>query len=198
MLNDDILLAIYILILVLVTVAFIQGHKDARKETKLYTNCFIKFQVDLDGIWCAVKTCWSDELHTHFFNQSLFKGKNSTYVILSTKKCNVGLYSDICRLISFKLGMMTKITIKFDTSLHDIDIHSRSRLCEKSVTHFLTNSSDDLDDIYCAVTASWFVEVHARFLWQDQYLREKALFSWFYEIYLKHFSASRHLWTYMF
>ena len=52
-----------------------------------------------------------------------------------TKTFNVGLYSDIYRVIYFKLGMMidTKLYIS-DISFDDHYIHLRSQLYEKSKT----------------------------------------------------------------
>ena len=48
-----------------------------------------------------------------FFIQSISKGKNPTYVISWKKNppnFNIGLYLDIYRTLSFKLGLMTKTT----------------------------------------------------------------------------------------
>ena len=60
------------------------------------------------------------------------------------------MYSDVYRLISFKLGLMietTKLSLPCGVSFDDIDLHTLSRLYEKSKTsvHFLTNLSIDLD-----------------------------------------------------
>ena len=40
----------------------------------------------------------------------MFKGENPAYVILSKNKINIGLYSDIYRPTSFKLGIITEPT----------------------------------------------------------------------------------------
>ena len=54
--------------------------------------------------------------------------------------------------------------------------------CDKSVTskkkscvYFLTNFSVDLNEILYVVTTSLFVEVRAKFIWHDQYVRERTL-----------------------
>ena len=58
------------------------------------------------------------------------------------KKFHIDLYSDIYRLICFNLLIET-VTLHFNYSLDDHDLHSRSQLCEKSaisVPIFLQNS----------------------------------------------------------
>ena len=82
---------------------------------------------------------------------SIFKGENPTYVILLGKKTtfNIDLYSDIYRLISFKLGMVIETT-KFYIlksvwmTLTLIQGHScmRNQNCDG---HFLANLGMDLD-----------------------------------------------------
>ena len=43
--------------------------------------------MDLDGIWYAVETCWSDELHTSCEKKKKqLKGENQTLTVLCKKK----------------------------------------------------------------------------------------------------------------
>ena len=73
----------------------------------LCSNYLTKFAVDLDGCWYSVETCWCSVSFIH----AILKGDNHAYVMSSKrKKNNVGLYSDIYRLISFRLVMMIKTT----------------------------------------------------------------------------------------
>ena len=67
--------------------------------------------MEMDGIWCAVQTCWSEKAHVHFVLWDYFKGSNPTSVLLvkkatlnrQTKK--VGFCLGIYELISLRLGM---------------------------------------------------------------------------------------------
>ena len=75
---------------------------------------------------------------------------------------NFGMYSGICRQISFNLSAMmetTRPSIHFDVILDDFDIHSRSQLYEKSRTSvsifFLRNFEVGLDEIQSVATC-WF------------------------------------------
>ena len=99
------------------------------------TNYLTKFSMDLNGIWHTVETCWCDETHTHFISYfSVFKGGNPTYGI-AFEKTKVGLCSDIYRPISFRLGRMIETTkLYILICLDDLDVHSRSKLYEKSKT----------------------------------------------------------------
>ena len=54
-----------------------------------------------------------DVVNLIFLVHSVFKGEDSTYMISLKKKLNIGLYSDIYRLISCKLSMMIETTKLF-------------------------------------------------------------------------------------
>ena len=56
---------LYILILLLLTFAMIQGHRVSRKQRLLLLNYLTKFSSDEDEIWYAVVTCY-DEGNTCF------------------------------------------------------------------------------------------------------------------------------------
>ena len=67
---------------------------------------------------------------------------NRIFILSSIYYCDlvrseicIGLYSDIYRLISFKLGMMietTELYILISVCLDDLDLHLKSEVCEKS------------------------------------------------------------------
>ena len=66
---------------------------------------------------------------------------------------------------------MIKITgLHFDTSLDDLDLHSRLQLYEKSKTFMcilFASSSIDLDEIHHVATMCWLTEAHAKFVSHD-------------------------------
>ena len=65
-------------------------------------------------------------------------------------------------VLFFKLGLMIDTTkLQFDTSLNDLDLHSRSQLYENSKG--LLSSS---------LLVSWFAESQARFILCDQCVRK--------------------------
>ena len=41
-----------------------------RERKHLYANYLTRCSVDLDRIWCAVKTCWYSEHYSHFISSS--------------------------------------------------------------------------------------------------------------------------------
>ena len=54
----------YILILVLITLTMIQGHRNERKQTLL---CQLSYKV-FNGILYTVETCWCNEPHIYFIS----------------------------------------------------------------------------------------------------------------------------------
>ena len=58
--------------------------QECKKAKNFCFSYLTVFSINLDGICYTVKTCWCDELHTHFIFLALqiFKGENSTCVIL--------------------------------------------------------------------------------------------------------------------
>ena len=119
--------------------------------------------------------------------QSVFKGENSTFVIL-LKRFNIFLCLDICRLISFRLGIVIE-SIKLYIlnpvlrTLTFIQVYSCMRdyyFC----AHFLMNFSVDLDDIHFVTATFWSVEAHTKFILQDQYSWERIILKQFYKMYL--------------
>ena len=57
---------LYILILVLVALTLILGHRGVKRQS-FHASYFTKFIIDTDGIRDAFMTCLSDELHACFF-----------------------------------------------------------------------------------------------------------------------------------
>ena len=107
-----------ILILVLNGLDFDSKVTGVQENKNFCASYLTKFITNLDVIWCAVETFWSDECHIHFI---LSKGQNvcdffsvnppPPHPPLPFPTFNISLRSDIFSLISFKLGMMME-TIK--------------------------------------------------------------------------------------
>ena len=115
-----------------------QGHMNARKQN---LQCHLFHKVlnwfgcwDFLIWWTTCLFCFLIWWTTCSFCVvwSVFKEENPAYVILFLKKnFNVIFFSVICKLISFKLGLMIETTkLSFD----DHDHHLRSQLYEKSET----------------------------------------------------------------
>ena len=98
-------IVLYILVLVLLFLTLIQGHRTARKQN-LCVSYLRKFVNNLNGIWYTVETCWYDEPYIHF--------------MLSTQ------YS---RERTLRIW-----TLQSDSSLNDLDVYSRSQGCSKART----------------------------------------------------------------
>ena len=62
------------------------------------------------------ETCWSNEPQAHFFLSIQFSRERLLIWFCMKKNLNIGLYSDIYRSLSFKLGM------KIETTTHNIFI----------------------------------------------------------------------------
>ena len=79
-------------------------------ESKNWANYGIKFWLDLNGIWYTVETCWSNEPHSDLILSSQYSIERSLLLWFCKRKFDVGLYSDIYRVISFKLGVVMETT----------------------------------------------------------------------------------------
>ena len=102
-----------ILILVWVTLTLIQGHR-IKERKNICASYHTKFSIGLGGVWYAVETCWCEELQLSLPHRLIPNGENSAYVISFRKKeINTGLCLDSCRLISFKLAVMTETTVLY-------------------------------------------------------------------------------------
>ena len=81
---------LYILILVYLSLALIQGHCVRVRESKnFWAYCLTNFLISLNGIWDTIETHRRDEPHARFVCvcvHSVFKGETPTYVILFIKK----------------------------------------------------------------------------------------------------------------
>ena len=64
--------ATHIFILVYVTLTFMQGHGDARKQKLVRQLSHRKFSMGLERIWHAVETCLSYESHVQFFSSDQY------------------------------------------------------------------------------------------------------------------------------
>ena len=80
----------------------------------------------------------------------------------------------------------------------DLDLHSRSLLYKYEKKRKKTSKlivlqifCIDMGEIQYAVMAYWAVEAHAKFISQDQYLRERTLLRWFINR-RKQFNTSLH------
>ena len=88
------------------------------------------------------------------------------------------MHSDVYEWIWFKLGMTIE-TLHIDTSLSDLDLHSRSQGCEKTRTSasiIRQSSSIDLDEIWYTVTTRWFDESQSHFVSSNILSRKKSVF----------------------
>ena len=104
--------------------------------------------------------------YSFYLIQSIFKGENSSYVILSDKKFNMAWHSDIYRPISFECLTMVETTdlhmfIPVRMTLAFIQGHSCMRNLRNFCTHVLANVSIDLNEILYSATTCWFIEAHA-------------------------------------
>ena len=125
---------LYILIVVEVALTWIKSHRDVWKEN-FCANYLTKFIMILNRIPYAIDTCWSDELHTHFISPNQYSRERTQLRWIHQENFNIGLHSDIFRLISFILGVIietTKLIVLFENSLNNFDLHSRLQLCEKA------------------------------------------------------------------
>ena len=100
-----------------------------RENKNFCINYLPQFSIELDGITFS----WDFLVWWTTYSFSLvhlvFKGENPTCYFL-LENFNVGLYSDIYRPISFKLGMVIAITSSTFWYLDDLDLYSRSQLCQ--------------------------------------------------------------------
>ena len=120
------------------------------------------FYWNMDGIWYAVETCWSDEPHAILSQLISFHGREPNFGGSIKNNFNVGLHSDIYRLISVKLGLMMDTTLLYCFipvwifrlwPSFKVTVLRESR---NFYTHCLTG-----EIWYVAMT--WLVQAHARF-----------------------------------
>ena len=100
---------------------FIQGHSCMRNQ-----KCVRSFSgKHLSRFWWDVAYC-----HTLFicWSSCMIYIQGRGLCLCDIMKCtfSIGLFSDTCEPISFKLGMMLDSTIQYDSSLNDLDLYSRS------------------------------------------------------------------------
>ena len=75
-------------------------------ESKQFWAIYLtKLSVDLNEIWSAVET-WCNESHTHFSWFFWYSRERTLHKRSRSKNVCIGFYSNIWRLISFKLYMM--------------------------------------------------------------------------------------------
>ena len=98
---------------------------------------------------------------SHLFN---FQGRENPAYVTSLNNFNIGLYSDICRLISFKLGMMTETTMFYISRAFKVTVVWEMK---NFGVQFLASLSISLDEIQSVVTTYWVFEAHAEFIWQE-------------------------------
>ena len=84
----------------------------------------------LDGISHAFETFWSDKLHVHFILSS-WHSRERTFLREHRKKLIGSIQTNFSQ-IAWHLW-----TLKFDTSLNDLDLHSVSQLYCKMTTSVL-------------------------------------------------------------
>ena len=102
-------IVLYVLILVLLTLTLIQGHRGARRQD-LCASYLTKFSISLNGTWYIVLTCSCAEPRVHFTSSIQYSRKRTLLMSFHfKKKLNIGLYSDSYRPICFKLGMIDDI-----------------------------------------------------------------------------------------
>ena len=91
-----------------------------------------KFSINFDEIWYAYEACWSDAFHTYLSHLISFEGREPFLHII---KNDVDLHfsSKVLMIETIILG----VELHFNTSLNDLDFHTRSQLCEKSKSYEL-------------------------------------------------------------
>ena len=103
---------------------------------------------------------------SHFL--SVFKGENLTKVISSKKICSIGLYLDVYRLISLKLGVVTDTTlcslIPVCVDVTFIRGHSYVRK-QNFYAHFHANFPISLYEIRYAAIACGHVKLALNFVY---------------------------------
>ena len=100
---------LYLLILVLLTLTVIRGHRSVRKQKLLHQlshKVVSWLEWNLIYYWDLV---WQTSYSSYLVHK-IFKGKNPTFMISFKKNFNIGLYSDIYTPISFKLSVMIETT----------------------------------------------------------------------------------------
>ena len=82
------------------------------QESKNSSNYLTRFSIDLDGLWSAVETCWCRLMNPMLSWSRTFniQGRKPYFFDFVENMINVGLYSDIHWLISFKFGVMIETT----------------------------------------------------------------------------------------
>ena len=96
----------------------------------------MKFTIDFDGILHTVETCLGDEPHTHLISSIQGRELYLCDLVKKNEHFNIGLYSGIYRLISFKLGIMIE-----STKLYILDDHDRIQSFKVTVVWAIRNFS---------------------------------------------------------
>ena len=155
-----------ILILVSLTFSFIQGHRSVKKQKplcQLSHKVFNWFEWNLVYCWDLL-VWWTS--YSFYLIHLVFKGENSTPVILLKKNFNIGLYSDIYRPVSCKLCVMIETTkpythISVWLTVTFIQGHSCMRN-QKVQCPFSRKFNFCLDEVQYVATACWCVQAHAK------------------------------------
>ena len=130
------------------TLTLTQFHRGARKQN-LHANYLKKFSIDLDWIWLAVGSCLSDKPLTCFIVSHLVYLISLLLVLLCSisiqrrklylgdfvfKKNQLSLAFTYLQTDLFQVCADNRRywAIYIDTSLKDLQLHSRSQFCEKA------------------------------------------------------------------
>ena len=87
-----------------------------RESKNMCASYLTKLLIDLNGIWYIIETFWCDEPHFHCIMPSQYSRERTLLIWLHEKKnkqLNNGLYSDVYRLVSFKLSLMIKTAMLY-------------------------------------------------------------------------------------
>ena len=192
------------IVLYILTLTLIQSHRSVRKQKLLHQlskKNFNRFEWNLICCWDLL--VWS---HTHFILSIQYSRERTLLMWFYLKQTNkkkpkqtkpntfsIVLYSDIYRLISFKLGMMRETTKLFILILvwmtfTFIQGHCCRRYQNFGVHFFLKFFLANLSINFA----------HAKVSLHKYSSRERTVLTWFYEIYVKQHHLSGHLWTDLF
>ena len=144
--------------------------------------------VDLNGILYTVETSWCDEGHTQFILSIQYSQEKTWRVISLKKNLSAGLRSDICRPVSFKLGIMVEKAILYiliSVWISLTFIQGNSCNTNQNYLYFFRKFAVSLDEIQYVATTCCFVEAHAKFILYQYYSRERGeriQLTWFYKI----------------
>ena len=139
-----------------------------QESTNLCANYFTKFLIDLNGIW-NIKFHMTFVIH---LSCPIGMEGRKYFYDFCTKRINIGLYSNIYRLMSFKLGMIIKtselyIFVSVWMTLTFIQGHGCVR--KKVCVHFLSKLDTDLNEFQDVATTCWFVGAHAEMILHSRF-----------------------------